>query len=147
MITPIRFGTRTPKRRISDVSIDEDEPTTEPASSRLRVDIEEQNDDLVLGENVNPIETEQNEDTTKSAVENLMGTKAPVWRYFSKSEIKSKAKCNLCGCIVSNNNSSTTMMIAHVKKNHQKMFKDELSILIKAREEELKLKRSEKERL
>ena len=104
MITPIRFGTRTPKRRISDVSIDEDEPTTEPASSRLRVDIEEQNDDLVLGENVNPIETEQNEDTTKSAVENLMGTKAPVWRYFSKSEIKSKAKCNLCGCIVANNN-------------------------------------------
>jgi len=65
------------------------------------------------------ITTEDEDNTVEEDVD--------VWRYFSKTEEdKNKAECSLCQTKVSINNSSTSMMKLHIKRNHQKVYKNEL---------------------
>ena len=90
------------------------------------------------------ITTEDEDNTVEEDVDVVVNMpedkRAPVWRYFSKTEEdKNKAECSLCQTKVSINNSSTSMMKLHIERNHQKVYKNELAGLIEARKDEFKL--------
>ena len=131
MTTPARpVPPRAKKRRISDVSSPSEQP-----SSRIRLSTTEDEDNTV----------EEDVDVVVNMPEDK---RAPVWRYFSKTEEdKNKAECSLCQTKVSINNSSTSMMKLHIERNHQKVYKNELAGLIKARRDEFKLKKAKKQQL
>ena len=48
----------------------------------------------------------------------VINSKSKVWEHFTKNAIYQKAKCNMCGNILSVNGGSTKSLIGHLKNKH-----------------------------
>ena len=143
-ITPARLLGRQnrAKRRLSEIDFSDDEEShSPPRNTRPRL------------ENSDPDSLQENEVTNNSTDESVKvstpparSNGAPIWNFFEKSEDnKNKAKCNKCKILVAINNGSTTMMMAHIKRNHTVIYANDLSKQIEKRKKQARIAKEAKE--
>ena len=68
------------------------------------------------------ITNETNEDDVAAAESNVKQLRSAIWKYFKRTNVKTKNECSQCGKVLLCARQNTTSMIRHLERRHPEQF-------------------------